>query len=262
MARRNSTLSTESFKAALRDKVSVASRDLTRYNSDQLKERAANRQVMKILIHPDEGTLEREDQYGAECARIALTLSQKLQSELRNAGLEVTLTRNSNDAVSVGETMQRITESDAQVLLVVSVGYNTTFKDLGGYRIFYMNESVDSNSLESHSFDASEVIPSELNYRPFQAHNRVLASSIQNSIFTALKRDPVGTNPVPHYMLRRAPMPGLAVVTGYLSNPADAQRLTDTAEQDAMAKSLAEGILNYRDQVSQGKASSTTAGGL
>lgn len=260
--KRNATLSTESFKAALRDRVSVSTEDIASFNMSQLETMAAAKAVTKIIIHPDESGLEREDQYGKESTRISLEIAQRLKNQLDAAGIESELTRDTEAAVTIGQSMEKISKSDAQVLIVVSVGYSTAFKDLGGYRVFYMNESVDYNSLRPRTFDASEVVPSELNYRPFQGASKVLASSVKNSISAALDREPVGTNPAPQYLIRRAPMAAAAVVVGYLSNPADAQRLTDTAQLDAMAKALAEGLQNFANQVSQGKIAGDESGGL
>jgi N-acetylmuramoyl-L-alanine amidase len=56
-------------------------------------------------------------------------------------------------------------------------------------------------------------------------------------------------------------MAATTVVVGYLSNPADARRLTSSTEQDTMAAALAEGIRNYANQLSQGDITSDTTGG-
>jgi len=158
--------------------------------------------------------------------------------------------------------VETISKSGAQILLVISVGYSTSFEDLGGYRLFYMNESVDYHSLNPRTFDASEVVPTEYNYRPFQSASKVLVSSIKNSVSKTLgDREPVGTNPVPDYLSRRAPMAAATAVVGYLSNPADARRLVDGTEQDAMAAALAEGIRNYSAQLSQGQITADSTGG-
>lgn len=228
----------------------------------QLEEMADARAVKKVVIHPDESARERQDRYGKIAARISLQIARKLKAELESAGIEAILTHDSEDPVTIGESMEVISKSGAQVLLVVSVGYSTAFKDLGGYRIFYMNESVDYNSLGARTFDASEMVPSELNYRPFQNAGKMLASSVKNSIHAALEREPVGLNPAPLYLVRRAPMAAAAVEVGYLSNPADEKRLKDETKQDAMAKALAEGIMNFANQVSQGKTATDGTGGL
>lgn len=259
---RNSTLSTASFKAALQDKISITTRDIGVFNSTQLTELSEVRNISKVLIHPDEGGYEREDDYGRRAAQLALAVSRRVKQQLESAGIEAELTRNTEEPMTAGETMQVITHSDAQVLLVLSVSYSTSFQDLGGYRIFYMNETVDYNTLRDRSFDATEAVPTQLNYKNFQTMSKVLSSSIKNSIHAALDRDPVGTNPAPQYYLRRAPMASTAVVVGYLSNPADAKRLTDESQQDEMANALAEGIRNYAEQLSEGKADAQNAGGL
>lgn len=251
---RNRMLSAESFKAALQDKISLSTREVAVFNSSKLQDMAAVRTVRKVLIHPDEGGIERTDEYGKESARLSLEIAQRVRQQLLEEGLEVEMTRTSAEPVTAGEILQTITRSEAQILVVVSVGYSTSFQDLGGYRIFFMNDSVDYNSLRENIYDASEVVPTEMNYKPFQNMSRVLASSLRNSVMTALEREPVGMNPAPLYFVRRAPMASAAVVAGYLSNPADARRLTDPAQQDALARGLVDGIKNYAELLSQGRA--------
>ncbi len=253
-ADRNRMLSAESFKAALQDKISLSTRDVAVFNSSKLQDMAAVRTVSKVLIHPEEGGIERTDEYGKESARLSLEIAQRVSQQLRDEGLEVEMTRTSAEPVTAGEILQTITRSEAQILVVVSVGYSTSFQDLGGYRIFFMNDSVDYNSLRENIYDASEIVPTDMNYKPFQNMSRVLASSLRNSVMTALERDPVGMNPAPLYYVRRAPMASAAVVAGYLSNPADARRLTDPAQQDVLARGLVDGIKNYAELLSQGRA--------
>ena len=251
--KRNAMLSTASFKASLRDKVSVSTHNIAVYSSSQLEKMAAVRSVKKVLIHPDQSGIEREDQYGKEAARLSLAIAQKLKTELEAAGFEAVLTHKTEDSVTIGQSLETVSKSGAQVFLVVAVGYSTSFQDLGGYRVFYMNESVDYNTLRDRTFDASEMVPTDLNYRPFENGSKILASSVKNSVKAALDRDPVGMNPAPNYLTRRAPMASAVVEVGYLSNPADAKRLTDSAEQDSMVKALSEGIENFASQVSEGK---------
>ncbi len=254
--------STDAFKSALRDKISVSTENLVLFTQSQLQEKTANRSIKKVVIHADDSGIAKSDEYGKRSAEIALKVAQRVQAQLSSANIEAVLTRSTDKSLPIGETMELVTQSDAQALLIVSVGYSTAFTDLGGFRVFYMNESVDYNSLRQRSFDASEAVPAELNYKPFQNGSKVLASSLKNSISGALKREPVGTNPIPQYLTRRAPMAAATVVVGYLSNPADAKRLTEDSELDAMATALTEGIRNFATQVSQGEVTDDAAEGL
>ena len=190
-----------------------------------------------------------------------MQIARRVKAQLEAAQFQVALTRTTDDFLPVGDTLEAVTKSQASLLLVISVGYSTTFEDLGGYRLFYMDDSVDYRSLTKKEFDASEAVPSEYNYRPFQDQSKVLASSLKNSMTALEKRPPVGMNPVPDYITRRAPMPAANIVVGYLSNPADQRSLRSTNEQDAIAAALADGIRNYATQISQGKVTVEDAGG-
>jgi N-acetylmuramoyl-L-alanine amidase len=51
------------------------------------------------------------------------------------------------------------------------------------------------------------------------------------------------------YVLGRVNMPSILIETAFISNPKEEFKLEDPEWQDKMAKSIADGILSYRDTV-------------
>jgi N-acetylmuramoyl-L-alanine amidase len=212
--------------------------------------------VKKVALLADDAGLNDGSENNSQSAAICMQMAERIKAELVKRHIDVDMIRSSDSYVPLGKKLQEIESSKAQLLLVISVGSSADFVDLGGYRILYMNSSVDYNSLHSKTLDASEQVAPEMIYQSFEKNSKVLASAIKNSLTRLLDREPVGMNPGPLYLARRAPMAAATVVIGYLTNPADARRLTDSSQQNSMAQAIAQGIADYSNLLGQGQSGS------
>lgn len=181
-------------------------------------------------------------------------MAEKLKAQLETRGFEVEMTRPTSQRVPLGQELEIIGNSEAQLLISISVSHNDDFKDLGGFRILYPSRDVDYSSLKIKTYDASEIVDADQVYVPFGKNSETLASSIRNSLTPSIGREAIGINPAPLYYAKRAPMPATTVIIGYMSNPKDIRRLTDPTQQDALATSLAEGITEYGKLLERGSA--------
>ncbi|MGI8906227.1 MAG: N-acetylmuramoyl-L-alanine amidase family protein [Candidatus Sumerlaeaceae bacterium] len=236
---------------ALRDKADMSRYNIPTRRKAELESLAANPQIHKVVIHPDDSDFDGISQFGKQGAAICLEIAQRLKTQLQAKGIDSVLTRSGAERVPLGKKLEVINNSGAQVLIIITVGQNAEFTDMGGYRILYVTDSVDYTAVKAGTVEGGDTVPLDLNYRSFQAQNKILGSALLNTMNKAVDRDPVGINPAPLYLGKRAPMASAAVVVGYLTNPADAKRLSDSQSQDRVAGAIVDGITDYASHLRQ-----------
>ena len=237
--------------AALKDRAELAQYRIPQRRKAELESLAANQQITKVVIHPDDSDFDGISEYGKQGAQVCLEIAQKLKTQLQAKNIESVLTRTGPERVPLGKKLEIINNSGAQVLIVISVGQNPDFTDMGGYRILYVTDSIDYSAVKAGTVEGGDLVPMELNYRSFQAQNKVLGSALLTTMNKAVDRDPIGINPAPLYLPKRAPMASAEIVVGYLTNPADAKRLGDSQSQDRVAAAIVEGIADYGSHLHQ-----------
>ena len=157
-------------------------------------------------------------------AELNLTVARRLERLLTLLGYETTMTRTGPDWLATeGESIRRKKQSDLQnrveyinglpAAVVVSIHQNH-FSDsrYSGPQVFYGNHGGEE-----------------------------LARNIQTALTTALapgsKRQSKSASGI--YLMERIEHPGILVECGFLSNPAEEQRLTDPKHQKKIAAVLA-----------------------
>jgi len=152
-----------------------------------------------------------------------LKVAKLLKSKLEARGVKVIMTRTDENALgkTKGADMQRRGEilRDPSVDLVVSIHMNI-FSDRGvsGAMAYYMAGSQEGERL---------------------------AQSVIDSISAATAQKPRAANPGDYFVVRECAAPAVLVECGFLSNPADEQKLQDPAHQQTLAKAIADGVMAY-----------------
>jgi len=250
----------DALAQALKDKADLENYRIPQRSRAELESLATADKIQKVVIHPDDSSFDSISEFGKQGAAITLSIAQKLQAQLKSKGINAVLTRTSAQRVPLGKELEIINGSGAQVLIIVSVGENPDFKELAGYRVLYVTESVDYTATKAGALESGENVPLDLNYRSFQTGNRMLGTALNNALRDAVNREPIGINPAPLFLAKRAPMHSAAVVAGYLSNSADRRRLEDDKHQDELAAAIAQGITEFGGHMGQA-TSRITAGG-
>ncbi|MBX7246864.1 MAG: N-acetylmuramoyl-L-alanine amidase [Candidatus Sumerlaeaceae bacterium] len=240
------------YQQSLRDKSEVGTYRIPKFTLSELQSAAGEAKVRKVVVDPDDGD-PAAGRLSEEVANINLEIARKIKGRLESSGISVELTRDSNKRIPPGKKLEIITNSGAQALISVRIGASD-FPDVGGTRVLFTNDSVDSRGNQTLTKQSTGSVPTDLNYLPFQQRNNVLGSALLNALKGLTGGQSAGINPVPLYLQRRAPMASALVVVGYITNPADAKRLRDPAEQDKIADALAEGVVQFGGHMDSGSS--------
>ena len=163
---------------------------------------------------------------GVHEAGLNLAVAEQAAQGLRNAGLTVRMTRESEGALGATKAVDMAARkrifSGGDVDLVVSIHMNH-FSDraVSGPMAYYMQGSKEGQKL------AQQVI---------------------DSLTDAAGRSRRLANPGDYFVIRECACPAVLVECGFLSNSTDEQALQDPAHQAALAQAIVKGILSYLEE--------------
>ena len=175
---------------------------------------------------------------------INLSIVKKLQTLLAEEGFTVYLTREKDALLGpANSTSKKKDDMIARIEMItelnpfftISIHQNSfTNETVSGPQVFYYKDSEESATM-------AQVIQDVLNNQLSPAKKRVPQSN---------------TN---YYLLTRTPTPTVIVECGFLSNPTEADLLTQDDYQSRVANSIFLGILSYYEaSISNGSTSNQT----
>ena len=174
-----------------------------------------------------DGTLEKD---------LNLQIAQDLRELLVSMGFEVIMVRDGDVATDDPNavTIRQRKNSDLRNRLKLTQKYTNS-----------VLLSVHLNKFEQSQYSGAQVF-----YGPGQEDSKLLAECIQASVKAQLQPDNTravkkGTKDT--YLLYNAKIPAVIVECGFLSNPAELQKLKDTEYQKKMAFAVLLGFLDYLD---------------
>ncbi len=163
---------------------------------------------------------------------INLALALKLKPLLENKGIQVVLTRDSDDILASEDSANKKREdmanrvrliTDANPVFTISLHQNS-YPDASasGPQVFYYSGSEDGEALAT-------------------CIQQSLCETLQPSTRRACKANN------DYYLLRKTPTPTIIIECGFLSNPTEAALLTDNTYQDKLARAIYLGVCSYLD---------------
>lgn len=170
---------------------------------------------------------------------ITLKVGRRLGEILKSYGFRVRFTRNSDIKLPLERVaaLQRSHKSD----LFVSLHVNSA-KDRSVYGI----ETFCLTPLHAPSSGAKVVQRDNKRGNWFDENNLALAYSVQRQLLRRTGAPDRGVKRANFVVLRDLNVPGILVEMGFISNPAEERRLNNSGYIDALAKGIADGIIQYR----------------
>lgn len=175
----------------------------------------------KVGVH---GELEKE---------LNLQIAQKLKEAVEKEGLKAVLTREDDDGLyaenvknwKVQDLQNRVTFiNERKPQIAISIHQNSyTSPEVSGAQVFYYTTSAEGQKL-------AEII------------QKTLIEQVDSQNHRAAKANDT------YYLLKRTEVPIVIVECGFLSNPTEAEKLTNEEYQEQLVDAIKNGILEYLKQ--------------
>ncbi len=221
--------------------------------------------VGRIVIDPGHGGRD----YGAPGylkgvheRDVALKLAKKLAKKIRaDLKCEVILTRSDNRYLPLEERPAIANTKNAD--LFISLHTNAS-KDKRAYGIetYFLNLATDDDAIQVAAMenatstknisDLHDILSSLMKNANINESSR-LATKVQDAMTRDLKKNysrinNKGVKQAPFYVLIGAQMPAILIETGFISNPRECKRLTNSKYQDRICDAIVRGIKNYIEE--------------
>jgi N-acetylmuramoyl-L-alanine amidase len=196
---------------------------------------------------------------------VNLLLAKRLKSYLMNDGFEVLLTRDADVFVSLQERADFVNKIEAD--LFVSIHCNAARnRTAHGFETFYlshpMNDYADASvtggdgyvKYDNFSDENSEIGKLYIKLLDSASSaDRAFSIRLADLINQGLKGFIGGRNRgvkrARFFVLRNTAMPAVLVEVGFISNPKEETMLAKRFHRDNIAKAIAQGIVNFRNDL-------------
>ncbi len=189
--------------------------------------------------------------------RLALIVGQKLTA----AGFKVLYTRTNDTFIPLEErtAMANVRKAD----MFLSIHCNATRdKSVSGLETYSLNlaKSEDAvrvaareNAVSAKRISDLQVILTDLMLNSKVKESKDLAGEVQSGTLTGMRKKyglrDRRVREAPFYVLMGAKMPSILVEVGYITNAAEAKRLTTKTYLDNLADGIVQGVVSYKRQI-------------
>jgi N-acetylmuramoyl-L-alanine amidase len=163
---------------------------------------------------------------------VNLSIVYKLKTMFENKGYKVVLTR-TDDTVLADEDSKnsKVEDLKKRVALITE------------------NMPVMTISIHQNSFTDESICGPQVFFFEQSAEGETIAATLQESLNSVLEPETprVSKSNDDYYILKKTPTPTVIVECGFLSNSAEAERLSDETYQEKVARAIFQGACNYLD---------------
>jgi len=198
--------------------------------------------------------------HGLQEKDVVLDISRRLVDSLRQKGFEVTMTRATDDFI----TLERRTEIAAEQMvdLFVSIHANSCpTRYVDGVEIYYLrdltweeqrepqrksNYSIlfDKLSMDKNNEKVQEIVK-DLLFENKREASRVFADQVAQDLSRVTSAENRGARQAGYFVLRNTLVPAILVEVGYLSNSREEGLLRKNSYRQAIAEGLANSIYSF-----------------
>lgn len=211
--------------------------------------------ISRIVIDAGHGGHDPGTQhFGLREKNLNLDIARRLKAVLEQRGLEIVMTRETDQFIPLSGRPAVANRLGADLFVSVHTNANKSSR-VSGIETYYPRESVVSARAQwPPGVGQSDVaVPSstikqilwDLTLTRSRSQSRRLASTICRSMKNTLGAPCRGAKGARFVVLRESWMPSVLVEVGYVSNPAEAERLGNPQYRQAIAESIGDGIAAY-----------------
>lgn len=193
---------------------------------------------------------------------IALSVSKKTASLLKERGYKVLLTRNNDRFIKLRSRTSFANDKGAH--LFISIHANAApnkekAKSMNGIETYFLSPSRSERSMNAANLE-NKADTDEMNYFTklsflnFLNREKIIASNklaidmqaaLLKSVRAGYKVSDGGVREAPFWVLVGALMPAVLIEIGYISHPEESQKIANSKYQDHLAKGIADGVDEY-----------------
>jgi N-acetylmuramoyl-L-alanine amidase len=197
--------------------------------------------LQKICLDPGHGGKDKGEIDGHRFEKdYALLLAQEVAVLLKNNGINVVLTRKNDTLIDLPARPLIAKRADAD--LFVSLHYNSAGHDVRGVSVYCL-APAGMNSSDEGGGKAPFL---HMAGNAHDEQNAFLAYELQKSITAHTTLQDRGVKRARFEVLREATVPAVLIEGGFMSNPADAKNIYDSAFRKRMAQAITDGLLAYK----------------
>src|SRR5437588_10996770 len=209
-----------------------------------------------VVLDPGDGGQES----GAMCGGVmekdlTLDVARRIDRLLASEGVATLKTRLGDTYVSLADRAafgNRVRDS-----IFVSIHFNEVNNPVaGGLETYYAPHQIASASALASWLPFLARPPSD---SP-KLESRSLAGFIQEALVARTRSVDRGTQTKQFFVIANVTSPAVLIEGGFLTNKEDVSKLASEDYRDQLAAAIADGILRYRDAVSQRKSALTATG--
>jgi N-acetylmuramoyl-L-alanine amidase len=201
------------------------------------------RRPVRILLDPGHGGRDPGFQNKAlrlDEKHLTLETARRVATHLRAAGLEVALTRDRDVFLDLKDRSAMAGRTRAD--LFVSIHFNAAAAtSAAGVETFCLTPAGQHSTHDTGNRGSTRAEPGNR----FDALNIRAAYAVQRSLVTTLRSTDRGVKRARFSVLTDLPCPGILVEAAFLSNRAEAIRLSQESHREQVARAIADGILAY-----------------
>jgi len=199
---------------------------------------------------------------------ITLAVAKRLGAQLKARGVDVVYTRTADTLIALDDRGRIANKSQGDLFISVHVNAaNPNWKDPGGSRGFetyFLSEArtEDAKRVEHMENDAARFetvqsvdrgdplsfILSDMQQNEHLRESSELAEGIQAKLGAMHPGPSRGVKQAGFRVLVTSFMPAVLVEIGFGTNPKDARFISDPSSQDALAKAIADGAMEYLEK--------------
>jgi N-acetylmuramoyl-L-alanine amidase len=207
---------------------------------------ARSEKVETVVLDPGHGGSDQgaSSSWGSE-KYFTLDVALAARRELIRAGYRVEMTRATDTAVSLEDRVKFANRFSHAVF--VSIHFNSSAGGAGVETFALAPEGVTSNMFSEHHVSASDVARHAGNAQ--DERNIALTASIHATVLSRLAAFDRGVKHARFHVLRDVKIPAVLVEGGFISNPAEGERIATSYYRQRLGAAIAQGVQNYNAAV-------------
>ncbi|MDD3050709.1 MAG: N-acetylmuramoyl-L-alanine amidase [Candidatus Cloacimonetes bacterium] len=199
---------------------------------------------------------------------IVMNITREVKKLLEQEGLEVILSRDTDEFVSLKDRTEKGNQAKSQIFVSIHCNASKS-KTAQGAEVYFLStattsearivEALENSVVEKYEggaqalkkYDDLDYILMDLAQSEHLEESSDLAMKIQANIVATTKAYNRGVKQAGFYVLRGAYMPSVLVEVGFISNREEEKKLIKTDYQKKIAQAIFNGIVSFKNKFDQ-----------